>query len=52
MHKALLGYSGGRLPGRSAEEKGGEGEDEDGGEERRVRNVDHLRGDCRRSEEG
>ena len=33
------GYSGGRLPGRSAEEKGREeGEDDEGGEERRVRN--------------
>ena len=30
MHKALLGYSGGRLLGRSAEEKGREeGEDDE-----------------------
>ena len=39
MPKASLGYSGGRLPGRSEEEKGREeGEDDEGREERRVRN--------------
>ena len=37
--KVLPGYSGGRLPGRSTEEKGGEeGEEDEGSEERTVRN--------------
>ena len=37
--KALPGYSGGRLPGRNTEEKGRkEGEEDEGSEERRVRN--------------
>ena len=39
MPKALLGYSGGRLPERRKEEKGREeGEDDEGREERRFRN--------------
>ena len=39
MPKVLPGYSGGRLPGRSTAEKGREeGEEDEGCEERRVRN--------------
>ena len=39
MPKVLPGYSGGMLPGRSTEEKGREeGEEDEGSEERRVRN--------------
>ena len=39
LSKALPGYSGGRLPGRSAEEKGrDEGEEGEGSGERQVRN--------------
>ena len=39
MPKVLPGYSGGRLPGRSTEEKGREeGEEDEGSGERRVRN--------------
>ena len=39
MPKVLLGYSGGRLSGRSTEEKGREeGEEDEGSGERRVRN--------------
>ena len=39
LPKALPGYSGGRLPGRSTEEKGGaEGEEDEGSGERQMRN--------------
>ena len=38
--KALLGSCGGRFPGRGTKEQGrGEGEEDEGSEERRVRNV-------------
>ena len=40
MPKVSPGYSGGRLPGRSSEEKGRkEGEEDEGSGERRVRNA-------------
>ena len=39
MSKVLPGYGGGRLPGRSTEEKGREeGEEDEGSEEKKVRN--------------
>ena len=37
LPKVLPGYSGGRLPGRSTQEKGREGEADEGGEERRIK---------------
>ena len=40
LPRALPGYSGRRLPGRSTEEKGREeGEEDEGGEERRIREI-------------
>ena len=40
LPKALLGYSGGRLPGRSTKEKGKEeGKEDEGGEERRIKQI-------------
>ena len=39
LPKVLPGYSGGRLPGRDTKERGREeGEEDEGGEERRIRN--------------
>ena len=41
LPKALPGYSGGSLPGRSTKEEGREeGEEEEGGEDRRIRVED------------
>ena len=37
LPKVLLGYSGGRLPGRNIKEKGREEEEDKDGEERRMR---------------